>query len=102
MCRVLAAAVAELLELETASGRLLVLRRRVVPLLAIRALQCHDFTHLSILPYWVQPASTANSGFPLAASPYSNFFVPYRTRIGGSRCQPTLLCPGAKRVCLDG
>ena len=49
MCRVLAAAVAELLELETASGRLLVLRRRVVPLLAIRALQCHDFAHLFIL-----------------------------------------------------
>jgi hypothetical protein len=46
---VLAAAVAELLELETASGRLLVLRRRVVPLLALSALQCHDFPHLLIL-----------------------------------------------------
>jgi hypothetical protein len=68
MCRVLAAAVAELLELETASGRLLVLRRRVVPLLAIRALQCHDFAHLFILPHWIQPASAMNSGFPLAAS----------------------------------
>ena len=56
MCRVLAAAVAELLELETASGRLLVLRRRVVPLFAIRALQCDDFAHLPILPYRSEPA----------------------------------------------
>jgi hypothetical protein len=46
---VLAAAVAELLELETAGGRLLVLRRRVVPLLALSALQCHDFPHFLIL-----------------------------------------------------
>ena len=42
---VLAAAVTELLELETASGRLLVLRRRVVPLLALSALQCDNFPH---------------------------------------------------------
>jgi hypothetical protein len=41
----LAAAVTELLELETASGRLLVLGRRVVPLLALSALQCHNFPH---------------------------------------------------------
>ena len=41
----LAAAVTELLELETAGGRLLVLRRRVVPLLALSALQCHNFPH---------------------------------------------------------
>ena len=45
----LAAAVTELLELETAGGRLLVLRRRVVPLLAHSALQCHNFPHLLIL-----------------------------------------------------
>jgi hypothetical protein len=44
---VLAAAVTELLELETAGGRLLVLRRRVVPLLAFSALQCHNFPHLN-------------------------------------------------------
>src|ERR1700755_3324696 len=62
MCRVLAAAAAELLELETASGRLLVLRRRVVPLLAIRALQCHDFAHLSILPHRSQPALPLKTG----------------------------------------
>ena len=49
MRRVLAAAVAELRELEAASGRLLVLRRRVIPRLALRALQCHDFAHLPIL-----------------------------------------------------
>ena len=46
---VLAAAVTELLELETAGGRLLVLGRRVVPLLALSALQCHNFPHLTIL-----------------------------------------------------
>jgi hypothetical protein len=44
---VLAAAVTELLELETASGRLLVLGRRVIPLLALGALQCDDFPHLN-------------------------------------------------------
>jgi hypothetical protein len=48
--RVLAAAVAELRELETAGGRLLVLRRRVIPLLANGALQCDDFAHLFIIP----------------------------------------------------
>jgi hypothetical protein len=42
---VLAATVAELLELETACGRLLVLRRRVVPFLALSALQCNNFPH---------------------------------------------------------
>ena len=46
---VLAAAVTELLELETASGRLFVLGRRVVPLLALGALQCHNFTHFGSL-----------------------------------------------------
>jgi hypothetical protein len=47
---VLAAAVTELLELQTASGRLFVLRRRVIPLLALSALQCYDFPHSKILP----------------------------------------------------
>jgi hypothetical protein len=47
---VLAATVAELLELKTACGRLLVLRRRVVPLLALSALQCNNFPHSQILP----------------------------------------------------
>jgi hypothetical protein len=46
---VLAAAVTKLLELETACGRLLVLRRRVVPLLALSALQRDNLAHLSIL-----------------------------------------------------
>jgi hypothetical protein len=45
---VLAAAVTELLELETAGGRLLVLRRRVIPLLALSALQCDNFPHVSL------------------------------------------------------
>ena len=46
----LAAAVTELLELQTPRGRLLVLRRGVVPLLALRTLHCHNFPHLLILP----------------------------------------------------
>jgi hypothetical protein len=47
---VLAAAITELLELETASGRLLILRRRVVALFALPALQCNNFPHFLILP----------------------------------------------------
>jgi hypothetical protein len=47
--RVLAAGIAELRELQTAGGRLLVLRRRVIPVLALGALQCNNFAHLSIL-----------------------------------------------------
>jgi hypothetical protein len=43
---VLAATVTELLELETTRGRLLVLGRRVVPFLALGALQCDNFPHL--------------------------------------------------------
>jgi hypothetical protein len=46
---VAAATLAELLELETASGRLLVLGGGVVALFALGALQCHDFPHLRIL-----------------------------------------------------
>lgn len=49
MIGVLAAAITELRELETAGGRLLILRRCVVALLALATLQCHDFTHLIIL-----------------------------------------------------
>src|ERR1700677_478743 len=68
---VLAAAVTELLELETASGRLLVLRRRVVPLLALSALQCHNFAHFPILPYWSEPAFRHASRLPAGSSLYS-------------------------------
>jgi hypothetical protein len=46
---VAAATLAELLELETASGRLFVLGGGVVALFALGALQCHDFSHLRIL-----------------------------------------------------
>ena len=45
MRRVLATETAKLVELETASGRLLVLGLRVVPVLALAALQCNDFAH---------------------------------------------------------
>ena len=50
MLGVLAAAAAELRELKTLGRRLLVLRRRVVPLLTHRALQCDNFAHLFIIP----------------------------------------------------
>jgi hypothetical protein len=46
---VLAAAIAELGELETAGGRLLVLGGRVIALFALSALQCNDFPHVLIL-----------------------------------------------------
>ncbi len=45
----LAAAVTELLERQTAGGRLLVLGRRVIPLLALSALQRHNFPHVKFL-----------------------------------------------------
>ena len=47
---VLPAAITKLRELETASGRLLILRRRVIALLTLAALQCDNFTHPFILP----------------------------------------------------
>src|ERR1035438_8181876 len=58
---VLAAAVTELLELQAPRGRLLVLRRRVVPLLALRALQCNDFPHPQILPVVRDQRSVSSS-----------------------------------------
>jgi hypothetical protein len=57
---VLAAGVAKLRELEAAGGRLLVLRRRVVPVFALGALQCNDFAHLFILTDFAEiPSYTA-------------------------------------------
>jgi hypothetical protein len=47
---VLPAAITELLELKTARGRLLVLRRRVIPLLALSALQRNNFPHFNSFP----------------------------------------------------
>ena len=41
----LAAAIAELGEFEAASGRLFILRRRVIPLFAFRTLEGNYFTH---------------------------------------------------------
>jgi hypothetical protein len=55
--RVLAAGVAELRELKSARGRLLVLRRRVVPVLAHRTLQGDNFAHCLLLLSW--PATSA-------------------------------------------
>jgi hypothetical protein len=53
MRSVLAARIAELLELETAGCRLLVLRRRVVAVLAIGALEGNDLAHGYILSEWL-------------------------------------------------
>jgi hypothetical protein len=47
--RVLAARIAELLELQTACRSLLVLGRRIVPVLAVRALEGNDFAHCLVL-----------------------------------------------------
>ena len=57
MVRVLAAGIAELRELKPARGRLLVLGRRVVPVLARRTLQGNNFAHSFILLSW--PATSA-------------------------------------------
>jgi len=46
---VLAAAITELLQLKTAGDGLLVLRSRVIALLALRAFQRDDFPHLAPL-----------------------------------------------------
>jgi hypothetical protein len=61
--RVLAAGIAELRELKPASGRLLVLRRGVVPVLALGALQCDNFAHLFILTEFAGFSSSAYSDF---------------------------------------
>ena len=45
MVRVFTAGIAELRELEAASGRLFVLSGGVVSVLALRALQCDDLAH---------------------------------------------------------
>ena len=59
MVRVLAAGIAKLRKLKPACGRLLVLRRRVVPVLALGALQCNDFAHISILTDFAETHAVA-------------------------------------------
>ena len=58
MRRVLAARVAELLELQTTGRGLLVLGRGVVPVLAIRTLQGNDLAHWTSSLVW--PATSAD------------------------------------------
>ena len=60
MRRVLAAGVAELGELQTAGGRLLVLGRRVVAVLALGALESDNFAHC-VYSYRGQPLRLASS-----------------------------------------
>src|SRR5947209_5743646 len=61
--RMLAAGVAKLLELETASRGLLVLGRRVVTVLAVRALERDDFAHFVVLLLSGQPPRLASRVF---------------------------------------
>jgi hypothetical protein len=62
---VLAAGIAELRELKAARGRLLVLRRGVIPVFAIRALQCDNFAHLFILTDFAEIRSAPQNPFIL-------------------------------------
>ena len=48
---VLPAETAKLAELQTASGRLLVLGLGIIPVLALTALKSNDFSHNSISPF---------------------------------------------------
>ena len=68
MIRVLAAGIAELRELKPACGRLFVLRRRVVPVLALGALQCNNFAHLSILTDFTEKSCYREKPFILNSS----------------------------------
>ena len=65
---VLTATVTELLELQTAGGRLLVLGRRVIPFLAHLALQCNNFPHSKI-------PSVVSSQFSVISSRTAPYFV---------------------------
>src|SRR5579875_1144173 len=62
MRRVLAATLTELRELKTPCSCLLVLRRRVIALLALAALQCHNLTHLFILTDYRKTCFRESSG----------------------------------------
>src|SRR5258708_4167845 len=68
---VLAAGVTELGELEAAGGRLLVLGGRVIPVFALRALQCNDFTHLFILTDFAEISSYTRKTRSILCSPES-------------------------------
>ena len=66
MIGVLAARITELRKLKTASGGLLVLGRRVIPVFAVRALKSDNFAHW-ILPFkFGQPPRLASSVFWIA------------------------------------
>ena len=85
MRRVLPARVAKLGELQPASGRLLVLRRRIVPVLTIRTLQCNDLAHKYFL------SSVANHLGWQAAHPLKIFLDPTRRDAGLRSLQPVFL-----------
>jgi hypothetical protein len=70
MRRMLPARVAKLGELQPSRRCLLVLRRRIVPVLAIRTLQCNDFAHKYFL------SSVASHLGWQAACPAVGIFTP--------------------------
>ena len=76
--RVLAAGIAELRELKPARGRLLVLRRRVVPVLAIRTLQGDDLAHWVLLELLTWPATSTGKQLGRIAAT-SEASLPLRT-----------------------
>jgi hypothetical protein len=61
---VLPAETAKLTELQTASGRLLVLGLGIIPVLALTALKSNDFSHDSISPYPIRRDSEPTLRLP--------------------------------------
>jgi hypothetical protein len=66
----LAARVAKLVELQPASGGLLVLRRRIVPVLAIRTLQGNDLAHDTSSLVW--PTTSVGKQLASLLEPFSS------------------------------
>ena len=83
----LPARVAKLGELQPSRGRLLVLRRRIVPVLTIRTLQCNDLAHDTSSLVW--PTTSAGKQLVSAVGVY----LPHLTRrdAGLRSLQPVFL-----------
>src|ERR1700679_3241212 len=65
----LAARVAKLFEVQPASGGLLFLRRRIVPVLAIRALQGNDLAHWTSSLIWPTTSVGKQQPFEILLQP---------------------------------
>jgi len=70
MRRMLPARVAKLGELQPSRGRLLVLRRRIVPVLTIRTLQCNDLAHDTSSLVWPTTSAGKQLALQLESSPH--------------------------------